>query len=140
MLIGDGNAAAGLPTADCPITLPSGSVPPNERPGDGWHGNGAIWVGLPIDGTFSAPPEDPVDVGPPAGKIVRFRDDSGAESHIHGHSLLDPTLEALVERPHGCESHVQVSAVTFPGNGCWVLHPTTMNAALTVTLLIDRRD
>lgn len=132
------HASTPVPASGCPVTAPNGSTPPNERPGAGWHGNGAIWVGLPIDGTFSAPPDDTGGLDPPAEKIVWFRADTDAELHIHGHALTDPTREVLVERPDGYESHVQVSAITFPGNGCWVLHSTTWNDTLTVIVLVNR--
>jgi len=138
MLANGASARTPISVSDCPVTVPNGSTPPNERPGAGWHGNGAIWVGLPIDGAFSLPPEDPDAVNPPAEKIVWFRGDRNAELHIHGHSLDDPLLKVLVERPDGYESFVQVSAVTFPGNGCWALHATTLNDTLTVIVLVNR--
>ncbi len=38
-------------TADsCPVTVPSGTTPPGERPSPSWHGNGALWTTLPVDG------------------------------------------------------------------------------------------
>jgi hypothetical protein len=48
--------AAGTPaapaSADCPVALPNGNAPPNERPGSNYYGNAKLWTLLPPDGTF----------------------------------------------------------------------------------------
>lgn len=43
----------------CPVTKPNGSVPRGVMPSPNWHGNGALWASLPVDGVYAIQaPED----------------------------------------------------------------------------------
>jgi hypothetical protein len=54
----------------CPVTLPNGSTPPEERPTPGRHGNGKLWASLPRDGRFSVAPLSAPEYLGPGGEIA----------------------------------------------------------------------
>jgi hypothetical protein len=44
-----------VPTGNelCPVTKPNRSVPLGVMPSANWHGNGALWASLPLNGTYA---------------------------------------------------------------------------------------
>ncbi len=116
----------------CPITRPNGSVPPGSTFGAEFHGNGALWVGVPPANVVLTPKAADGSVGT---KFGWWREAIGALT-IDGRRLDGPAplLRAAVPDGYG-DRGFQPSSITFPSEGCWEVTGRVGGATLTFVTL-----
>jgi outer membrane murein-binding lipoprotein Lpp len=122
----------------CPITRPNGSVPPGSTFGAEFHGNGALWVGLPPANVVVREPEADGSI---SDKFGWWRAVSG-QLRIEGRRLdgTAPPLRAGVPDGYG-DSGFQSSGIIFPTEGCWEVTGRVGDASLTfVTLALATQE
>jgi len=128
------------PAPTCPVTIPNASTPPGQRPFPTQHGDGDLWVVLPIDGKALVGPQryaSPLGDGA-AAKFGVFRADPDAEITIGGRRLdtAAPPLEAdIIEGYDGLT--FQATSVRFPTLGCWEITVHGGDDTLTVVMLLE---
>lgn len=118
----------------CPITRPNGSAPPGSTFGAEFHGNGALWVGVPPSNVVV---RDPEPDGSIAEKFGWWREATG-RLEIQGRRLDQsaPPLRSGVPDGYG-DTGFQSSGLVFPTEGCWEVTGSVGTASLTfVTLVI----
>lgn len=116
----------------CPITHPNGSQPPGSTFGAEFHGNGALWVGMPFSNVVIAAPSADGSI---VEKFGWWREVSG-RLRIEGRRLDGPAppLRASVPEGYG-DSGFQSSGVVFPAEGCWEVTGRVTDASLTFVTL-----
>ena len=112
----------------CPVTIPNGNGPPGERRSSSYHGNGALWTGLPTDNGIDrggGPEPDGSTsqrylwwtVGTEGGLVIEGRRlDTEVASQLRAriHSGVPDTPFADVP-----DSSFWSSSINFPTEGCW---------------------
>lgn len=118
----------------CPITRPNGSKPPGSTFGAEFHGNGALWVGVPPSNVVVREPEPDGSI---MAKVGWWREVSGA-LRIEGGRIDGPAPPLRVSVPDGYgDTGFQSSGLAFPTGGCWEVRGQVGTASLTyVTLVI----
>jgi hypothetical protein len=135
-------ATAVLPDgAECPVTLPNGSVPPGEADNPLGYGNGELWTTLWPKG---------VAVFSPGGSGVIHSDGSlemkfpwmratSAPLVITGRRLdaAAPPLKATLAEHY--DSQFQPSSLIFSTTGCWEVSARAGTATLTFVTRVVRQ-
>jgi hypothetical protein len=134
-------ASAAARVAGCPVTLPNGRTPPGEQPSREDHGNGALWTGLPPDGTIVA---GRPFVRPDGSMRIKFpwwgslRADAelniiSTSLHPRGRVARSTISPGLTGAPH-----FWASAIIFPSDGCWRVAASAGHASLTFVVRVVR--
>jgi hypothetical protein len=124
----------------CPVTIPNGNGPPGEQRSSSYHGNGALWTGLPADDGIDrggAPEPDGSTsqrylwwtVGTEGGLAIEGRRlDTAVAARLRAriHSGVPDTPFADV--PDG---GFWSSSINFPTEGCWQVTGRVGTASLT---------
>lgn len=132
-------SAASTP-ATCPVTLPNGSTPPEERPNALQHGDDGLWTELWPAGIVLVTPDDVQPDGSLAMKFPWWRG-----PNVHGQLAvtgrrLDTAaapLRARVPEGYG-DTGFQSTALFFPSDGCWEVGGRAGGASLTFVTLVVR--
>ncbi|MEZ4501743.1 MAG: hypothetical protein R3C39_03890 [Dehalococcoidia bacterium] len=137
----EATAASTLPAAfDCPVTIPNASTPPGQRPFPTQHGNGDLWVVLPIDGKALVGPQQyagPLGEGA-AAKFGVFRADPNADIVIEGRRLDTAASPLEADIIEGYDGLIfQAASVRFPTLGCWEITVHGGDDILTVVMLLE---
>lgn len=117
----------------CPITRPNQSPPPGRTFGADFHGNGAIWVGVPDSNVVVWNSERDGSV---RMKFGWWREVEG-KLVIEGRRLdgTGPPLRADVPEGYG-ERGFQPSGIVFPTEGCWEVTGRAGASSLTFVTLV----
>jgi len=127
------------PVPDCPITPPSGGVPPGEtRWGDFYHGEDGLWVGH--YGTVIFEAGGPGMVGSDGSLSMKFmwwRPEKGAPLSIDGRRLDASAAPLGASIPYGYQGqHFQATSLSFPSQGCWEVTGRSGDATLRFVTLV----
>jgi len=117
----------------CPITHPNGSQPPGSTFGSEFHGNGALWVGVPPSNVVV---DELGTNGALATKFGWWRAVTGTLT-IAGRRLdgAAPPLSASVPDGYG-DTGFQSSGISFPTEGCWEVTGRAGGTSLTFVTLV----
>lgn len=120
-------------TGTCPVTRPNGSRPPGSTFGGEFHGNGALWVGVPPSNVVVLEPDTG---GALSTKFGWWRAVTGTLT-ITGRRLdgTAPPLSASVPDGYG-DTGFQSSGISFPAEGCWEVTGRAGGASLTFVTLV----
>ena len=126
-------------TAQCLVTRPNGSTPPNEFPNRLQYGNGALWTDLWPDGTVLIPPDNVGADGRLFMKWPWWRRERGQPLTIEGRRLDGPAPPLGADIPEGYdELYFQATGLIFPTEGCWEVTGRAGDASLTFVVLVLR--
>ncbi len=113
---------------DCPVTLPNGRQPPGVERDPTWHGQGEIWMTIPLNGIVDPPYEHPWAVYVP---------DDDAPVTVEGERLDrdgEPLAVNLV--PRSTPAHLHRGTLRFPTEGCWRVTARQADNSLVVSVLV----
>jgi hypothetical protein len=128
----------------CPVTIANGDGPPGEDPSSSYHGNGALWTGLPDDGIDRGGTFEPD--GSTSQKYPWWTVGTEGDLAIEGHRLdaaAPSPLRARINRGWPETPFAEVrggrfwsSAVYFPTEGCWQVTGRVGATSLTFVVLM----
>jgi hypothetical protein len=128
----------------CPVTIANGVGPPGEDPSSSYHGNGALWTGLPDDGIDRGGTPEPD--GSTSQKYPWWTVGTEGDLAIEGHRLdaaAPSPLRARINRGWPETPFAEVrggrfwsSAVYFPTEGCWQVTGRVGATSLTFVVLM----
>ena len=128
----------------CPVTIANGDGPPGEDPSSSYHGNGALWTGLPDDGIDRGGTPEPD--GSTSQKYPWWTVGTEGDLAIEGHRLdaaAPSPLRARINRGWPETPFAEVrggrfwsSAVYFPTEGCWQVTGRVGATSLTFVVLM----
>ena len=140
--------SAPLPTPSataqgCPVTLPNGSVPPNQNPSPLFYGNGVLWTSLWSQGQVVFGPGGPGQVGTDGSLSIQWPWWRGTEGvlAIEGkrQDASAPPMKAIVPDGFGA-SGFQPTTLVFSSEGCWQVTGKVGESSLTfVTLVVKTK-
>lgn len=127
------------PQAECPVTMPNGSLPPGEQAASAdYLGNGRLWTVLWPQGRVVFEPGGPGEIRPDGSLAMKFPFWRGegvvGELHIAGERLDGdaPAMMGEITEGYG-ESGFQATALVFPSAGCWQVTASVGDDMLTFT-------
>jgi hypothetical protein len=133
-------AAATSPLV-CPVTLPNGSVPPNQNPSPLFYGNGSLWTSLWSQGTVVFGPKGPGQVGADGSISVQWPWWRGTQGNlaIDGKRMdaTAPPVKAIVPDGFGATGF-QPTTLVFSSEGCWQITGRVGDARLTFVTLVAK--
>ena len=128
----------------CPVTIANGNGPPGEQPSSTYHGNGALWTGLPEDGIDRGGTPEPD--GSTSQKYPWWTVGTGGGLTIEGRRLdaaAPSPLRGRINRGWPETPFAEVrggrfwsSAVYFPTGGCWQVTGRVGATSLTFVVLM----
>lgn len=126
----------------CPVTIANGNGPPGEQPSSTYHGNGALWTGLPEDGIDRGGTPEPD--GSTSQKYPWWTVGTTGQLSINGRRLDTPAPPLRARTNSGtpetgfaevADGRFWASSINFPTEGCWQVTGTVGHASLTFVVL-----
>jgi hypothetical protein len=143
-------AAQPVTAESCPATAPNGSAPPGLRlrtpPGPrpiDWHGNGALFTGLPPGGVFNPRPVDVEPDGSIGTKWYWLAAGVDGLLTVQGRRLDSASTPLQVHRVNrgtlsGYRGATWATPITFPTEGCWQLTARLEDVSLSFVVRVVR--
>jgi hypothetical protein len=127
----------------CPVTLPNGSMPPNQNPSPLFYGNGVLWTSLWSQGQVVFGPSGPGQVGADGSLSIQWPWWRGTQGNlaIEGkrQDASAPPLRAIVPDSFGVTGF-QPTTLVFSSEGCWQVTGKVGSSSLTfVTLVVKTK-
>jgi hypothetical protein len=134
----------------CPGTAPNGNAPPGLRlrtpPGPrpiDWHGNGALFTGLPPGGVFTPRPVDVEPDGSIGTKWYWLAAGVDGSLTVQGRRLDSASTPLQVHRVNrgtlsGYRGATWATPITFPTAGCWQLTARLEDVSLSFVVRVVR--
>jgi hypothetical protein len=146
-----------LPAAadSCPATLRGAGGPPPGLAGrtppswfpqtPGWHGNGFLWTGIPLGGTFVPQPQQFQPDGSVLTKLYWLAAGVHGDLTLRGERLDATSPPLVVHRVNRGTmtgfrgSGTWATPVTFPSEGCWRLTARVRDISLSYVVKVVAR-